>query len=96
MPWGVGAAAVQEIMPNRVRGQASAIYLFIINLLGLGFGPFIMALFTQYVFKDDTAVRYSILVVPVAAHVASAFLIYMGVKAFKDSVTRLKAWEAAD
>ena len=29
MPWGVGPAAVQEIMPNRVRGQASAIYLFL-------------------------------------------------------------------
>ena len=92
MPWGVGPAAVQEIMPNRIRGQASAIYLFIANLLGLGFGPFIMALFTQYVFRDDSAVRWSILVVPVGAHVLSSILIWVGVKSFKDSLLRLERW----
>ncbi|MDX1383266.1 MAG: MFS transporter [Thermoanaerobaculia bacterium] len=94
MPWGVGPAAVQEIMPNRVRGQASAIYLFIANLLGLGFGPFIMAVFTQYVFKDDTAVRLSILVVPVAAHVLSAGLLVMGMRSFRGSLARLERWYA--
>src|SRR5690606_24383075 len=36
MPFGVAPAAIQEVMPNSMRGQASAIYLFIITLIGLG------------------------------------------------------------
>jgi MFS family permease len=92
MPWGVGPAAVQEIMPNRVRGQASALYLFVLNLLGLGFGPYILALFTQYVFGGDTGVRWSILAVPVGAHVLSATLLFMGLGAFKKSLARLERW----
>lgn len=39
MPFGVAPAAIQEIMPNSMRGQASAIYLFVITLIGLGVGP---------------------------------------------------------
>ncbi|MGE4408299.1 spinster family MFS transporter, partial [Pseudomonas sp.] len=34
MPFGVGPAAIQEIMPNSMRGQASAVYLFVITLVG--------------------------------------------------------------
>ena len=32
MPFGVAPAAIQEIMPNSMRGQASAIYLFVVTL----------------------------------------------------------------
>ncbi|KKK66701.1 hypothetical protein LCGC14_2961450, partial [marine sediment metagenome] len=39
MPFGVAPAAIQEMMPNTMRGQASAIYLFVVNLIGLGLGP---------------------------------------------------------
>jgi hypothetical protein len=35
MPFGVAPAAIQEIMPNAMRGQASAIYLFVVTLFGL-------------------------------------------------------------
>ena len=35
MPFGVAPAAIQEIMPNAMRGQASAIYLFVITLIVL-------------------------------------------------------------
>jgi MFS family permease len=36
MPWGAAPAAIQDVMPPQMRGQASAVYLFVINLLGLG------------------------------------------------------------
>lgn len=95
MPWGVGPAAVQEIMPNRIRGQASAIYLFVVNLLGLGFGPYILSLFTQFVFRADTGVRWSILVVPLGAHVLSSLLLLFGLRPFRRSVERLAERTAA-
>src|SRR6185436_12188877 len=58
-PFGVSAAAIQQMMPNSMRGQASAIYLFVVNLIGLGIGPSAVAAATDFVFEDDQAVRYS-------------------------------------
>jgi MFS family permease len=43
MPFGVAPAAIQQMMPNTMRAQATAFYLFVINLLGIGVGPWIVA-----------------------------------------------------
>lgn len=51
------------MMPNRMRGQASAVYLFVINIVGLGLGPTAVAITTQYVFGRDDAVSYSLAIV---------------------------------
>lgn len=67
LPLGVAMAAVHEVTPNRLRAQAAAIYLFILNILGLGTGPTIVALLTDYVFGDPAALRYSIAIVGVCA-----------------------------
>jgi MFS family permease len=95
MPWGVGPAGIQEIMPNRMRGQASAVYLFIINFFGIGLGPFIPSLLTQYVFKSDEGVRYSLLVVPGVAHFIAAILLFVGLKPFLKSLDRVDEWRKA-
>ncbi|SFF56686.1 Sugar phosphate permease [Fontimonas thermophila] len=36
MPFGAAPAALQEIVPNRMRGQTTAVYLFMTNMIGLG------------------------------------------------------------
>jgi MFS family permease len=59
-PFGASSAAVQVIMPNQARGLASAIYLFILNLIALGFGPTLVALLTDYLFHDEQSLRYSL------------------------------------
>ncbi|MEZ0538097.1 spinster family MFS transporter [Fibrella arboris] len=59
-PFGAAAAAIQELMPNQVRGLASAIYLFILNLIGIGLGPTLVALFTDFLFHDEQMIRYSL------------------------------------
>lgn len=60
MPMGAATAALQELMPNQVRALASSIFLFILNLVGLGLGPLLVALFTDYLFHDEGAIRYSL------------------------------------
>lgn len=82
MPWGCAAAAIQEMTPPRMRAQASAIYLFVINLIGLGIGPSAIGYLTQYVYGDDRAVRWSMMWVTLAAHVLAAVLLWAGSKAF--------------
>ena len=56
MPFGLAPAAIQQLMPNTMRGQASSLYLFVINLIGLGLGPTVVATLTQDVFHDKNAV----------------------------------------
>jgi len=67
LPLGVAMAAVHEVTPNRLRAQAAAFYLFILNILGLGTGPTVVALITDYVFGDPLALRYSLAIVGVTA-----------------------------
>ncbi|MDP9937976.1 spinster family MFS transporter [Ectopseudomonas alcaliphila] len=94
MPFGVAPAAIQEIMPNSMRGQASAIYLFVITLIGLGVGPTAVALVTDFVFADDNALRYSLLIVTTLAVLMSIILLAKSLKPYRDSVTRLEQWAA--
>jgi len=91
-PFGVSAAAIQQMMPNNMRGQASAIYLFVINLVGLGIGPSAVAIFTDYVFRGDESVRYSLLVVATTAHLIAAVLLWVGLKPYRRSLDYLKEW----
>jgi MFS family permease len=92
MPFGVAPAAIQEIMPNSMRGQASAIYLFVITLFGLGIGPTAVALVTDFVFADDAALRYSLLIVTTLAVLMSIILLGKSLKPYRESVTRLEQW----
>ncbi len=94
MPFGVAPAAIQDIMPNSMRGQASAIYLFVITLIGLGIGPTAVALVTDYVFADDNALRYSLLLVTSLAVLSSVYLLNKGLRPYRDSVVRLQQWAA--
>ncbi|MFU6881874.1 spinster family MFS transporter [Pseudomonas aeruginosa] len=92
MPFGVAPAAIQEIMPNSMRGQASAIYLFVVTLFGLGVGPTAVALVTDFVFADDMALRYSLLLVTLAAVLGAVVLLGIGLKPYRASLEHLKDW----
>ena len=92
MPFGVAAAALQEIMPNSMRGQSIALYSLIANLLGLGIGPTAVALVTDYGFGDDLALRYSLLLVTSVALVFSVMVLGNGLKHYRESVRFLHTW----
>lgn len=94
MPFGVAPAAIQEIMPSAMRGQASAIYLFVITLIGLGIGPTAVALVTDYLFADDQALRYSLLIVSTLAVSSSLLLLAKGLQPYRESVLHLQQWAA--
>ncbi|MFP5306056.1 MAG: spinster family MFS transporter [Gammaproteobacteria bacterium] len=91
MPFGAAPAALQEIVPNRMRGQTTAVYLFMTNMIGLGIGPTAIALFTDYVFADDNMLRWSMLIVGSAACLASVLFLTAGCKPYRETVAQLKA-----
>lgn len=89
---GVAAAALQMITPNQMRGQVSAVHLFIANLLGLGMGPAIIGMFTDHVFGNPNDLRYALsLMGVVLAPLALVFTLW-GRTAFRRSAEEAKAW----
>jgi MFS family permease len=90
MPFGVSAAAIQEVVPQNMRAQASSIYLFILNLIGLGCGPTAIAAVTDFVFHDDSAVGWSILLVGSIANVSAIALLAAGLKPYRETLGRLQ------
>ncbi len=82
LPLGVAMAAVHEVTPNRLRAQSAAIYLFILNIVGLGTGPTIVALITDYAFGDPADLRYSMAIVGVCACCAGLVLSIYATKQF--------------
>jgi MFS family permease len=87
-PFGVAAAAVQEMVPARMRAQASAVYLFVISLLGLAAGPTAVALVTDYVFRDEQMVRYSMAIVALAGLVPATLLLRSAREPYVQTVAR--------
>lgn len=96
VPTFVIPAAILELVPNPMRGQATALYLLIVNLIGLGIGPTAIALVTDRVFGYDAAVRYSLAIVPAMANLAAAVLFLRGLRSYTASLDRLHAWQQAN
>jgi len=93
-PWGVAVSAIQQITPNEMRGQVSAVYLFVVNLIGIGFGPTVVALITDGVYADDAALRYALAWVGGGAACAATLILLLGVGAFRSSCQRALLWDA--
>lgn len=56
---GIAAAALQIATPPALRGKISSVYLIGLNLLGSMSGPMLVAVFTQYLFADESKVGLS-------------------------------------
>ena len=57
---GISGGTLQLMTPNRMRGQVMALYLLVANLIGLGLGPTVIAITTDFVFGYDAAIGKSI------------------------------------
>jgi MFS family permease len=51
--------ALQQVMPNAMRGQATAVYVLFTNLIGGGFAATTVALLTDFVFHDKAKLHLS-------------------------------------
>lgn len=87
-PFGVGAAAVQELVPDRMRAQAAALYLFVLNIIGLALGPTAVAAPTDYLFGDESALRYSLALVGGLGLSGALLLLTAGFQPYRASVAR--------
>jgi MFS family permease len=92
--FGIGPqnAALQTVTPGEMRGQVTALFLFVFNIIGFGLGATIVALFTQYVFGSDSMLRYALSATVAILAPAAALTLGFGLKAYGRSVVRARAW----
>jgi MFS family permease len=57
---GPNVAAIQEIVPNRLRGRVTALYFAVISLVGVTLGPLVIGIMNDYVFTDEKSIGKSL------------------------------------
>lgn len=87
LPFGAAAAAIQIITPAGMRATASAIYLFLLNLVGLGAGPTLVAMGTDFLFGNDLAVGRSMALVGTLAALPAIGLFFWGLPHYRSLAT---------
>ncbi len=92
IPFGAAPAAIQRMMPNGMRAQATAVYLFVVNIIGMGLGPTAVAVLTEDVFHDKLKVNDSLAIVGGVAQAVAAILLFGGLKSYRRSLEYLKEW----
>lgn len=81
----VGAAPsiIQQLAPNRMRATISAIYIFMVNAIGLGLGPTLTGILSDTFFPTATGIRYAIVVVAVSGYLIGALLFFVAARSLK-------------
>lgn len=86
MPLGVAANAIQVIAPVRMRGQLSALYVFMVGIIGICLGPASVALLTDFLFYDEKSVAQSLSIVALVAGPLGAGLLFSGIRPMREMV----------
>jgi len=85
-------AALQIITPNEMRGQVTALFLFIFNVFGSGLAPLIIGLVTNYVVRSEAKVGESIMLTAATLGPIAVALMWAGLKPYARSVARIEQW----
>ena len=87
---GLAPAALHSITPNEMRGQIIALYFFVLNLIALALGSYIISSVTQYYYQNDADVGKSVALVATIAHTLGIVLLISGIGAYNRAVADLK------
>ncbi len=79
---------VQTLSKLRMRAVASAILLFIINMIGMGLGPQAVGVMNDTIFASygTEAVRYSLITVLIVMHVWAAVHFFLGARTLREDL----------
>ncbi len=90
---GVLAMAMIVITPNQMRGQITAIYIFVTNMLGLAVGASVLAAFTDFVYQDESMLHYSIASINALFYPIAALLFLYCLPAYRRAEGETGRWE---
>lgn len=83
MAFACAPMALQLIVPNRLRAQTTAIYMTMLNLLGLAMGPLVIGFMTDRMFSEPSDVRYSIALLTAVTAPLMVLLMALAISPFR-------------
>ena len=89
----MGPMSVNQVTPNQMRGQVSAVYLFVVNFIGQGLGPLAVGVISDYVIKDPAEIRYALLIVVVTAGVLAAVFSWFARHPYRERIAATAQWQ---
>jgi MFS family permease len=90
---GVMAVAIVTITPNQMRGQVTAVYIFVTNMLGMAVGTSILAAFTDFLYQGDDSLHYSIATANGLFYPIAALLFWYCLPAYRRSAKEIGKWK---
>lgn len=91
LPGGTAIQVVQEAVPNRLRGQASAIYYLANSVIGLTVGPLSVGLLTDYVYKDPLRIGSALALIAIVIAPITTLLAFTTRAPFARLMSRVAA-----
>jgi MFS family permease len=88
----MGPMSVNQVTPNQMRGQVSAVYLFVVNFIGQGLGPLAVGVISDYVIKDPAEIRYALLIVVLASGILAAVFSWFARRPYKERIAATAQW----
>jgi len=85
-------AALQIITPNQMRGQVTALFLFVFNVVGFGAGPTWWALLTTTCFRGESLAALFVVCVSCVLGPLAAWIVWSGLKGYAASVKQSADW----
>jgi MFS family permease len=89
----VGPMAVNQVTPNQFRAQVSAVYLFVVNALGLGVGPALVPFLNEHLFHDPVKLRYSLVIVVFSSAAMAVTLLLIERPVYRQKHIESAAWQ---
>jgi predicted MFS family arabinose efflux permease len=74
--FGPAASIVQDLVPPAMRATASAVFIFILTIIGLGAGPQLIGIVNDWIGTPD-AIRYSLLYTAVGMNLSAALFFWL-------------------
>ena len=90
---GVMAVSFVVITPNQMRGQLTAVYIFVTNILGMAVGTSILAAFTDFLYQDDGLLHYSIATSVAIFYPAAALLFWICLPEYRKASATAGNWK---
>jgi MFS family permease len=83
-------AAIQRIAPNEMRGQVTALYLFMFTFFG-AMGPAVIGFTSTFVVGDEQQIWKAILITAVIFLPTATYFMWRGIRPYREEVERLEA-----
>ncbi|MBT8078436.1 MAG: MFS transporter [Gammaproteobacteria bacterium] len=92
MQQAMSPVAIQLVTPNEMRAQATSIFFVASVFPAIAFGATSVAVITDFVFKDDGAIRYSMSIIGAVMMTLATISLAFCLKGYRGSLERSAEW----